>query len=65
MIIFWIIYILGVIATLYLFYYKLDKGCAVSIMDLIIVVMMSSFSWIMVFILLITIYGDKTVFIKK
>jgi len=63
--IFLIIYILGIIATLYLFYYKLDKGDAVNVIDLILLVMMSSCSWITFFILLINIYGDKTVFKKK
>jgi len=63
--IFLIIYILGIIATLYLFYHKLDKGDAVNIVDLILLVMMSSCSWVTFFILLINIYGDKIVFTKK
>lgn len=65
MIIFWIIYILGVIIILYFLYYNLDKGDVVTVTDLMLAMLMSLCSWIALFIILPIIYGDKIVFTKK
>jgi hypothetical protein len=65
MIIFWIIYILGIIATLYFLYYNLNNGDVVTVSGLTLAVLMSLFSWITFFIILIIIYGDETIFTKK
>lgn len=65
MIIFLIVYILGIIASLWLGYYSLESGEEVSIGDLMVAIITSLCSWITFIILLSIAYGDEIVFIKK
>ena len=65
MIIFLLIYILGIIATLWLWYHNFDSGTEITLSDLSFGILMSVFSWVAVFILIMIIYGDKTVLKKK
>lgn len=65
MVTFLIIYILGIIATLWTYYYNLDSGYEVSLSELIYIMIGSLFSWIAFAILIISINEDKTVFKKK
>ena len=63
--IFWIIYILGVIATLFVMYCTLEKGHVVKVAELLWDIVVSSISWIAFFIILVFTYGDREVFKKK
>lgn len=65
MIIFLIIYILGIIATLWAYYYKLESGEEVSLLDLSFTIMTSLFSWVTFIILMLETHGDEVVFKKK
>lgn len=65
MIMFLIIYILGIIATLLTYYYNLDNGYEISLSELLVVIIGSLFSWFAFMILIIVIYGNDTVFKKK
>lgn len=63
--IFWIIYILGVIVTLYFLYRTLEKGEVVTVEQLLWAIITSSLSWLGFFVILVVIYNDKEVFKKK
>lgn len=65
MVTFLIIYILGIIATLWTYYYNLRSGSEISLSELLLIIIGSLFSWIAFVILIISIYGDETVFKKK
>ena len=65
MIIFLIIYILGIIATLWAYYYNLKSGEEVSLYEIVFALTSSLFSWITFIILILVIYGDGVVFKKK
>ncbi len=65
MITFLIIYILGIIATLWIFYHSLGSGEKVTLCDLLIIIMTSILSWIAFIVGIIMVYGDKTIFKKK
>lgn len=65
MIIFLIVYILGVIATLWASYYSLESGKEVSLFDLVFTVILSLFSWAAFIVVILFMYGSKTVFKKK
>jgi hypothetical protein len=65
MIIFLIIYVLGIIATLLTYYHNLRSGYEVSLSELSLFIMDSLLSWIAFFILLMVIYGDEIIFTKK
>ena len=65
MIIFCIIYILGMIATIWTYYHNLDSGSEISLSELLFIIIGSLFSWFAFIILIISIYGDETVFKKK
>ena len=65
MIIFLIIYILGIIASLWLGYYSLESGEEVSLYEIVFALTSSLFSWITFIILILVIYGDGVVFKKK
>ena len=65
MIIFLIIYILGIIATLWAYYYNLKSGEEVDLLELSFSIASSLFSWVTFIILILVIYGDKVVFTKK
>lgn len=60
-----LIYILGIIATLWFGYYSLDRGSEITLSELSATILMSVFSWVAFFILIMVIYGDKTVLKKK
>lgn len=65
MIIFLIIYILGFIATLWTYYHNLRSGYEICLFELFTAIILSLFSWITFVIVIMLIYGDKTVFTKK
>lgn len=65
MVIFWIIYISGIIATLWTYYHTLEVGEEVSLLGLSFVLVSSLFSWGTFFIIILVVYGDKIVFKKK
>lgn len=60
-----LIYLLGIIVTLWIWYYTLDKGTKITLFDLSFVILISIFSWIAFIVIIIMEYGDKTVFKKK
>lgn len=60
-----IIYLIGVITTAVLLYLSLEKGCKVTVFDLLFGFLLSLCSWIAFIVILLTIYGDKEVFTKK
>lgn len=65
MIIFLIIYLMGIIATLWTYYYSLESGEEVSLYEVVFALISSLFSWITFIILILVIYGDEVVFKKK
>ena len=65
MITFLIIYILGIIATLWTCYHSLKSGTEISLSELLVIIIGSLFSWFAFVILIISLYGHKTVFKKK
>lgn len=65
MIIFLIVYIIGIIATLWAYYYSLKSGEEVELFQLTFFIFSSLFSWITFVIVIIAIYGDEIVFTKK
>lgn len=65
MITFLIIYILGIIATLWNYYHSLKSGTEISLSELLVIIIVSLFSWFSFVISIIILYGDKTVFKKK
>lgn len=65
MIIFWIIYISGIIATLWVSYHNMESGEEVSLLDLSFIVILSLFSWVAFIVTILLIYGDKIIFKKK
>lgn len=65
MIIFWIIYILGMIATIWTYYHNLDSGTEISLSELMFIIIGCLFSWFAFVILILSIYGDETIFKKK
>lgn len=60
-----LIYILGIIATLWIAYRIIDSGREVTIADLCWVIILSLFSWVAFLMILIIEYKDKVVFKKK
>lgn len=59
------IYILGIIATLYVIYHTTDSGTEVTLSELSFIIIGSGFSWLAFIIAILIIYGDKTVLKKK
>lgn len=64
MIYIFLIYILGIIAALWIWYHDLDRGTEITLSELSFVILMCVFSWVAFIILIMIIYGDKTV-LKK
>jgi hypothetical protein len=62
---FWIIYILGIVATLWIYFHNLENDYEVSLLELFFVISGVLFSWFTFIIAILVIYGDKTVFKKK
>ena len=60
-----LIYILGIIATLYFIYHTIDSRTEVTLIELSFIILVSGFSWLAFIIAILIIYGDKTVFKKK
>lgn len=60
-----LIYILGIIATLYFIYHTTDNGTEVTLIELSFIILVSGFSWLAFIIAILVIYGDKTVLKKK
>lgn len=65
MFIFLLIYIIGIIATLWLGYHTLDRGTEISLCDFTLFILVCVFSWIAFIGVIIIEYGDMTVFKKK
>ena len=65
MIYIFLIYILGIIATLYVIYHTTDSGTEVTLSELSFIIIGSGFSWLAFIIAILVIYGDKTVLKKK
>ena len=68
MLIFLLIYVLGVIAylvTLWIGYHKLDNGTEITLLDLVPTICMGVWSWIGFTAEIILLYGDTIVFKKK
>lgn len=65
MVIFWIIYISGIIVTLLTYYHTLEVGEEVSLLGLFFVLASSLFSWGTFLIIILVVYGDKIVFKKE
>lgn len=59
------IYILGIIATLYVIYHTTDSGTEFTLIELSFIILGSGFSWLAFIIAILVIYGDKTVLKKK
>ena len=59
------IYILGIIATLYVIYHTTDSGTEFTLIELSFIILGSGFSWLAFIIVILVIYGDKTVLKKK
>ena len=60
-----VIYLSGIIAAAILFYLSIEKGCKVTVFDLVFGILISLFSWATFIIFLLIVYNDKVVFIKK
>lgn len=65
MILFWTIYLLGVIATMLLLYYSLEHGTKITVAEIAFALLVSTFSWMTFIIVLIVIFADYKVFTKK
>ena len=65
MILFLIIYILGVVATMLLLYCSLEHGAKITIGEIAFAFVMSGFSWLSFFTALIVFFADRVVFTKK
>lgn len=65
MILFWIIYLLGVVATVLLLYCSLGHGVKITIGDTVLALVISVFSWLAFVFILIMFFADYVVFIKK
>ncbi len=65
MIVLLIVYILGIIATLWAYYYSLESGEEIDLLELSFSIASSLFSWVTFIILILVVYGDKIVFTKK
>lgn len=65
MILFWIIYLLGVVATALLLYCGLEHGERITISDIAFALLIIIFSWLTFVTTLIILFGDYEVFTKK
>ena len=65
MTLFWIIYILGAIATILLLYRSLEHGTKITVAEIAFALLISTFSWLAFFTVLVTLFSDHVVFIKK
>ena len=65
MILFWIIYLLGVVATVLLLYYGLEHGEEITIGDIAFALVISVCSWLAFIIAFIIFFADYVVFTKK
>lgn len=62
---FLLIYVLGFIATLWIGYHGLDSGTEFTLFELTTALIVCGFSWVGFFIVILAIYGNKTIFKKK
>lgn len=65
MILFFTIYILGIIASLYLMYHSMKKGDELCLSEFLLCITGSLFSWIAFLVVILARYGDDIVFKKK
>ena len=64
MILFFTIYILGIISSLYLMYHSMEKGDELSLSEFLLCITGSLFSWVAFLIVILARYGDDIVFKK-
>lgn len=60
-----IIYLLGVIATAVLLFYSLEKGCKVTVGDLIPGFLICLISWVGFISIILICFSDHVIFTKK
>ena len=65
MLIFLLIYVLGIIAALWIGYHSLDSGTEFSLYELTTAIIVCGFSWIGFIIVTLAMYGNKIVLKKK
>lgn len=65
MILFFTIYILGIIASLYFIYHSMEKGDELSLSEFLLCIVVSLSSWVAFLIVILAKYGDEIVFKKK
>ena len=65
MILFLVIYLLGVVAAAVFMYLSLEKGQEVTVSELVMAFFTIALSWIAIPILLCVLLGDHVVFTKK
>lgn len=65
MIVFWIIYLFGVVATVLLLYCSLEHGYKITIGDIGFTLIISVFSWVAFVFALGMFFADYVVFTKK
>lgn len=65
MILFFTIYISGIIASLYLLYHSMEKGDELSLSEVTFCITGSLFSWLAFLVIMLAKYGDEIVFKKK
>lgn len=65
MIVFFTIYILGIITSLYFLYYSMEKGDELSLSEFFLCIIGSLFSWLAFLVIILAKYGDEIVFKKK
>ena len=65
MILFWTIYLLGVVATILLLYYSLEHGLEITVGDIVFALIISMFSWLTFVICFVILFADYVVFTKK
>ena len=65
MILFLVIYLLGVVATVLLMYCSLEHGWKITVGDIVCTLMISIFSWLSFVIVLFMCFSDHVVFTKK
>ena len=65
MILFWTIYLLGVVATILLLYYSLEHGLEITVGDIVFALIISMFSWLTFVICFVIFFADYVVFTKK
>ena len=61
----WIVYLLGIVATMLLLYHGLGHGMKITVGDITLAFLIGIFSWLGFIIAFITLFADHEVFTKK